>query len=80
VALFVNEDCKATGFTLDDIERWGGKVDCDYRLPGVRIADVESGAYDALFDEAVTVWANRATGSGMTFPAAEAFWREQGYL
>lgn len=76
VALFVNEVCKAAGFALDDIERWGGKVDYDYRLPALRIADVESGAYEALFDEAVMVWANRAARSGMTFLPIDGSLRE----
>ncbi len=57
----------AYGFTLDDIDSWGGKVTYDRRLPGRRLEEIESGAADALFDEAVGQWVDPAAGLGMRF-------------
>jgi TRAP-type uncharacterized transport system substrate-binding protein len=66
-AMLGNEVLKAHGFTLDDIESWGGHVSYDQALPGhpTRLGRVESGELDAIFDEAVPNWANRAAGMGM---------------
>ncbi len=58
---------RAYGFTLDDIDAWGGKVTYDRRLPAGRLEQIESGAADALFDEAVHQWVDRAAGLGMRF-------------
>lgn len=68
-AMLGNEILKAHGFTLDDIDSWGGHVSYDQALPGhpTRLGRVESGELDAIFDEAVPNWANRAAGMGMRF-------------
>ena len=57
----------AYGFTLDDIDSWGGKVTYDRRLPAGRLGEIEGGAADALFDEAVNQWVDPAAGLGMRF-------------
>ena len=58
---------KTYGFSLDDIDSWGGKVTYDRRLPAGRLGEIESGAADALFDEAVKQWVDPAAGLGMRF-------------
>lgn len=67
VPLMADEICKAHGFTLDDIESWGGKVTYDRPLPGARMPMVERGECDAIFDEAVRQWVNEGAASGMRF-------------
>ncbi len=67
VPIVANEMCKAYGFTLDDVESWGGRVSYDRRLPGQRVEDVARGETDAIFDEAVVLWAERAADLGMRF-------------
>jgi len=68
-ALLGNEILRTYGFTLDDIERWGGHVSYDQPLPGhpLRLGRVASGELDAIFDEATSTWVNRAAGMGMRF-------------
>ena len=58
---------RAYGFTLDDIDSWGGKVTYDRRLPAGRLEQIETEAADALFDEAVHQWVDPAAGLGMRF-------------
>ena len=77
VPLVANEICKAHGFTLDDIESWGGEVSYYRRLPNARLPDVEKGETDAIFDEAVRQWVNPGAEMGMRFlePSEEALAR-----
>jgi TRAP-type uncharacterized transport system substrate-binding protein len=60
---------REAGFSLADIEAWGGTLRYDPGLPDVdsRIGAVARGEVDAIFDEAVNVWANRALDLGMRF-------------
>ena len=67
VPLVANEILKAHGFTLDDIESWGGVVSYYRRLPAARLPDVESGEAEAIFDEAVNQWIDPGAGLGMRF-------------
>ena len=67
VPLVANEICKAHGFTLDDIESWGGEVSYFRRLPGARLPDIEKGEADAIFDEAVRQWVDPGAALGMRF-------------
>ena len=67
VALVANEICKAHGFTLEDIESWGGEVSYYRRLPGARLPDIERGEADAIFDEAVRQWVDPGAAIGMRF-------------
>jgi TRAP-type uncharacterized transport system substrate-binding protein len=57
------------GFSLDDLRAWGGEVRFDPGLPDVdrRIGAFERGEIDAIFDEAVNVWAGRGLDLGMRF-------------
>ena len=58
----------ACGFSLADLERWGGSVTREGALPywhGPRFADFKAGRFDAIFDESVGNWANEAPGAGM---------------
>ena len=68
-SLLVNEVLKAHGFGLDDIERWGGHISYDQPLPNdpTRLGAVERGELDAVFEEAVSTWTNRAAEMGMCF-------------
>ena len=67
VPLVANEILKAHGFTLDDIEAWGGEVSYFRRLPGARLPDIEKGEADAIFDEAVRQWVGPGAAIGMRF-------------
>ncbi|HWP60758.1 MAG TPA: TAXI family TRAP transporter solute-binding subunit [Candidatus Acidoferrales bacterium] len=67
VHLVVDEVLAAAGFSLSDIVSWGGEVRYDPGLPNSpdRLGAVERGEADAVFDEAVRSWLNRAVQSGM---------------
>ena len=69
VHLFVKELLSAAGFSLDDITAWGGEVRYDQGMPEApgRIGAVERGEIDAVFDEAVNDWGERALELGMRF-------------
>ncbi len=71
--LLADEVLKAHGFSLADIESWGGHVSYDLPLPPhpSRIGAVEKGEIDAIFDEALNGWADRAAGMGMRFLPVE---------
>jgi hypothetical protein len=66
---------RASGFSLDDLKAWGGEVRYDHGLPvdpnfpwgPHRIDAVPRGEVDALFDEGLPAWANRALELGMRF-------------
>jgi TRAP-type uncharacterized transport system substrate-binding protein len=68
-AMLGNAIMQAYGFTLDDIESWGGHVSYDQPLPGhpSRLGKVETGEIDAIFDEATSTWVDRAAKLGMRF-------------
>lgn len=70
----VNSVLRAHGFSYDDIIAWGGSVSYDQLMPGQpapqhpsRIERVVAGTLDAIFEEGVAVWANRAEEVGMRF-------------
>ena len=67
--LFIRELLSAAGFSLDDIEAWGGEVRYDQGMPEApgRIGAVERGEIHAIFDEAVPDWGERALALGMRF-------------
>jgi TRAP-type uncharacterized transport system substrate-binding protein len=73
VHLFVDQVLGAYGFSLSDIQAWGGQVRYDRGLPDApnRIGAVERGEVDAIFDEAVIRYANRAVELGMRFLSLE---------
>jgi TRAP-type uncharacterized transport system substrate-binding protein len=57
------------GFSLEDIEKWGGQVRYDEEMPNGpnRIGALERGEIDALFDEAMPMFGQRALDSGARF-------------
>lgn len=60
---------QAAGFTLDDLQSWGGEVRVEGHIPragGEKFQAVARGEIDAIFDESITSWANEATPAGMT--------------
>ncbi|MCH8200120.1 MAG: hypothetical protein IIA54_08675, partial [Chloroflexi bacterium] len=71
--LLADEVLKAHGFSLADIESWGGHVSYDLPLPPhpSRIGAVEKGEIDAIFDEALGGWTDRAAAMGMRFLPVE---------
>lgn len=50
----------AHGFTLADIEQWGGEISYDQPMPNhpSRIGRLKAGELDAIFDEGVVMWAD----------------------
>lgn len=64
----IDEVLKAYGFSLADIERWGGKV-MEAASPSSpdRMDHIRSGKADAVFDEGVKSWGDLALRSGMRF-------------
>ena len=69
VHLFLRELLAAAGFTLEDITRWGGEVRYDDRVANgpERMDALARGRIDAVFDEAVGLWGDRALAAGMRF-------------
>ena len=71
----LDDICAAAGFSLLDIERWGGAVRREGLLPypdGPKFAALRRGEIDAIFDEAANVWVEAAAQSGMRLlPLAE---------
>lgn len=58
----------ACGFSLADLESWGGTVRREGRLPyfgGPRFDAFRQREIDAIFDESVTNWCNEAPTAGM---------------
>ncbi len=64
--LAVEEILKAYGFSLADIEKWGGKI-LRVSNPGSpeRADHINEGHANAVFDEGVKNWGSRALNSGM---------------
>ncbi|MGH7823967.1 MAG: TAXI family TRAP transporter solute-binding subunit [Candidatus Binatia bacterium] len=64
----IEEVLKAYGFSLRDIERWGGKViEAASPSSADRMHHIRSGAADAVFDEGIKSWGPTALQSGMKF-------------
>jgi hypothetical protein len=60
---------RAHGFSLDDIQAWGGKISYDQPMPNhpSRIGRLDSGELDAIFDEGVVLWAGQVAAAGARF-------------
>lgn len=73
VHLICNQVLSAYGMSFDDIVSWGGKVLYTEGLPYVpeRLGAVERGELDAVWDEALPLWAPRAIEMGMRFLAID---------
>ena len=68
-AYAIEEVLKAYGMSFRDIERWGGKV-MEVSSPSSKERKdhiASSGSADAVFDEGVKSWGERALDSGMRF-------------
>ncbi len=67
VHLVTQQVLATAGFGIEDIAAWGGQIRYDRGLPDVpsRLGAVERGEVDAIFDEAVGVWVERAAQLGM---------------
>lgn len=61
------------GFSLQDIEAWGGQIRYDEGMPWLptRLGAVERGEIEAVFDEALPGFAPRALELGMRFLGVE---------
>ena len=64
--IMVDVVLRAHGFTLADIEAWGGQISYDQPMPNdpSRIGRLERGELDAIFDEGVVMWADLVTRAG----------------
>jgi TRAP-type uncharacterized transport system substrate-binding protein len=63
------------GFTLADIEAWGGEISYDQPMPNdpSRMGRLKAGEIDAIFDEGVIMWADLVAGADAEFlPLSEA--------
>jgi TRAP-type uncharacterized transport system substrate-binding protein len=55
------------GFTLKDVESWGGRlVLCGGPSDSRRLEPLARGEIDAVFDEGIKVWLNEALAAGLT--------------
>ena len=66
--LAVEEILKSYGFSLSDIEKWGGNI-LRVTNPGSpqRANHISEGQANAVFDEGIKNWGSRALNSGMRF-------------
>jgi TRAP-type uncharacterized transport system substrate-binding protein len=73
VHLVCNHVLSAYGLSLDDITRWGGKVLYTEGMPGGRdrLGAVGRGEIDAVWDEALPLFAPQAIKLGMRFLAID---------
>jgi hypothetical protein len=75
--IILKEVFSACGFSLEDIVAWGGRISYDDGRPGdphgfrSRVAAVQRGEIDAIFDEALNSWVDPALESGMLFLSLE---------
>ena len=69
VHLVTDQVLASVGMTLDDIKSWDGEVRYDPELPNgaLRMGAAERGEIDAVFDEAMPTFGNRALKAGMRF-------------
>ena len=69
--IMVDVVLRAHGFTLADIEGWGGEISYDQPMPNdpSRLGRLEAGELDAIFDEGVIMWADLVAGAGASFLA-----------
>ncbi len=71
IHLLVNLVLSELGFSLDDIVSWGGSISYDEGIPPLRLPAIERGEVEAIFDEAVPTFAERAFDLGMHFLPVE---------
>jgi TRAP-type uncharacterized transport system substrate-binding protein len=73
VHMLVSQVLEVIGASVEDFERWGGLVRYDPELPAgaSRMGAAERGEIDAIFDEAMPSYGNRALEHGMRFLALD---------
>jgi TRAP-type uncharacterized transport system substrate-binding protein len=74
----IDQVLKQHGFTLQDIQKWGGKI-IRAASPSTseRASHIEQGEADAVFDEGIKSWGSLALKSGMRLlPLSEAVLRK----
>jgi TRAP-type uncharacterized transport system substrate-binding protein len=64
--IMVDVVLRSHGFSLADIETWGGEISYDQPMPNhpSRIGRLKDGEIDAIFDEGVVMWADQVTAAG----------------
>lgn len=67
VLVVIEEILRALGLSLGEIERWGGQVRFEPGMPNLKIDDVANDRLDAIFDEAMPMYAGAALDAGMRF-------------
>ena len=57
---------RAHGFSLADIQAWGGQISYDQNMPNhpSRMGRLADGDLDAIFDEGVALWAGQVAAAG----------------
>lgn len=74
--VILNDIVAAAGFTLQDLQSWGGEVRYDGMIPfpdSLKFAAAIRGDTNTLIDEAADMWANQAINAGMVvLPLAES--------
>lgn len=59
---------RSAGFTLADVQKWGGKIQLTARpSEPLRRASIESGAINAIFDEGLKSWGQTALDNGFRY-------------
>ena len=73
VHLICNQVLSAYGMSLDDIVSWGGKVVYTAGMPNgpARLGAVKGGEFDAVWDEALPLFAPESIKMGMRFLAVD---------
>ena len=78
----VDQVLRANGFSLADIESWGGKVEYEDG-PREQAGRIRDGSVEAVFDEGIGGWGHVATSAGLRFlpigAAAERHMAELGW-
>ncbi len=67
--IMLNDIFAAAGFSVDDIESWGGKVQKAGHIPRPgtpKFGALERGELTGVFDEGVHGWANQVTPAGLS--------------
>jgi len=68
VTFMVHAALKAAGFTIEDIRKWGGKIQAVSRPSHPdRRAGIEKGTIDAVFDEGIKSWGQSAIDAGFRY-------------
>jgi TRAP-type uncharacterized transport system substrate-binding protein len=67
VLVVIDEILKALDLSLEDFQSWGGEVRYEPGMPNFKIDNVVNNQLDAIFDEAMPMYAGAALDAGMRF-------------